>query len=447
MFKLVVFYTSCIIWSAITLFFLLFTIYAKKDGEKRPFLRSLILLVLSLTILGVQIFLEGFYVQLFQYITLALFLLFALISAIPYRNTHTLKIYPSKERFDERDVMFARGEYRPGTKKYRIYYGELHPEKKEFDDRLRELPEPCEGGAFYDRLLSSICCSEFSFISKLLEYVDGGIEGDMVELTPEEFTEHIKWFTKYLGADLVGIAPVEERYFYSHVGRGPEEWGREIKVEHKYAISFAVEMDYMMLSHAPRIHTTVESAKKYVEVAVIAIILAEYIRRLGYSARAHISESNYQAILPPFAYLAGIGELGRLGYIITREFGPRVRLGLVTTNLPLITDKPISFGVQDMCSFCTKCADNCPAQAIPSGEKTVVRGVEKWQLDYEKCYYYWKKIGTDCGLCMYTCPYSRGTNPLQNLLRRFSTLSHFARRFYLWWDDFFYGKYPRRIII
>jgi NAD(P)-dependent dehydrogenase (short-subunit alcohol dehydrogenase family) len=25
---------------------------------------------------------------------------------------------------------------------------------------------------------------------------------------------------------------------------------------------------------------------------------------------------------------AGLGELGRLGYLITREFGPRVRLGL-----------------------------------------------------------------------------------------------------------------------
>ncbi len=63
------------------------------------------------------------------------------------------------------------------------------------------------------------------------------------------------------------------------------------------------------------------------------------------------------------------------------NFQPNVPRGVVTTNLPLIIDKPVSFGVQYMCSFCTKCADNCPAQAILSGEKTVVRGVEKWHLE------------------------------------------------------------------
>lgn len=437
---------SVIIWFAAAIFFIVFVIFSIREKEKRAAIFASIASIISILLVIAQIFLKIPAVLYFQWITLVFFTFFIILSLIPWRNNLELRIFPSEERFDERDVMFARGEYQPGTKKYEEYYGKLHPEKKEFDDMLHELPDVCEGGSLYEPLNSKLCGAEFSFITNLLTAVDGEVSQERIEVDPATMTERIKGITKYLGADLVGIAPVEKRYFYSHVGRGPEEWGKKIEVTHKYAISFAVEMDYEMVSNAPFNPTAIESGKQYARLAMISVILANYIRSIGYSARAHISESNYQAILPPFAYLAGLGELGRMGYIITREFGPRVRLGLVTTNLPLIPDKPVKFGVQDFCTFCKKCAENCPSRAIPFGEKEIVRGVEKWQLDYEKCYLFWRKIGTDCALCMYSCPYGKATNFFHGLVRKYSALSHFARRVCKIGDDLFYGKKPRKKI-
>jgi epoxyqueuosine reductase QueG len=53
---------------------------------------------------------------------------------------------------------------------------------------------------------------------------------------------------------------------------------------------------------------------------------------------------------------AGLGEMGRFGYLITKELGPRVRLFAVTTDMPLVADRPVDIGVEDFCSFCKKCA-------------------------------------------------------------------------------------------
>ncbi len=67
----------------------------------------------------------------------------------------------------------------------------------------------------------------------------------------------------------------------------------------------------------------------------------------------------------PIAVEAGLGELARNGNVITRKYGLRIRLGTVTTDLPLAIDSPVDIGVQAMCTDCNKCAINCPAQCIP----------------------------------------------------------------------------------
>jgi len=68
-----------------------------------------------------------------------------------------------------------------------------------------------------------------------------------------------------------------------------------------------------------------------------------YFLYLGYSATANHLR-HYDALLVPLAVDAGLGETGRLGYLMTRDYGPRVRLGAVTTDLPLIPDKPVDMG-------------------------------------------------------------------------------------------------------
>ncbi|MBA7632035.1 3-chloro-4-hydroxyphenylacetate reductive dehalogenase [subsurface metagenome] len=205
-------------------------------------------------------------------------------------------------------------------------------------------------------------------------------------------------------------------------------------------------MDLGMVASAPRAPVVVETGKKYVEAAKISIIMARFIRRLGYPARAHVAGSNYQAMLPPIAWKSGLGELGRIGILITERFGPRARLGLVTTDIPLVPDVPLSLGIQEFCQRCQKCARNCPAQAIPDGEISEESGVMKWVLNREECYRFWRKSGTDCAMCIYVCPYSKPDNSFHNFIRKMAERSSFAQSLSIRADDLFYGRSPRKRI-
>jgi len=359
---------------------------------------------------------------------------------MPVGKIKVQKISTITERVDERDTIFAREKYRAGTEKYKAYY-EIRPEKKEIDDKIRSLPELLgPGGKYYDPLRSKYVDSLFKLEESLVDYVDGPVNPDKKLVDPEQMSGILKKLTHHLGADEVGITQLNRCYVYSHVGRGPERWGTEIENKHPYAIAFTVEMDYTHVEQAPGLGITEESALQYLNVQRISIVLAEYIRQLGYGARAHVSGSNYQIILPPVAYDAGLGEVGRLGYLISPRFGARIRLGAVTTEMPLVPDKPIQFGVQDFCEKCQKCAVNCPPVAIPYGGRSMVRGVEKWQLDIERCFIYWRTMGTACGLCMKVCPFSHPDTLVHNILRPGIRRSSFARGVSVWGDDLFYGK-------
>ncbi len=116
----------------------------------------------------------------------------------------------------------------------------------------------------------------------------------------------------------------------------------------------------------------------------------------------------------PLAIKAGLGEYGRHGLLITKEFGPRVRLGKIYTDLPLASDRPIRFGVKEFCEVCRRCSDACPVNAIPAGEPTTkrhnqsnIRGVRKWSVDGEKCFSYWAAQNSDCAICVRVCPYNK----------------------------------------
>lgn len=366
--------------------------------------------------------------------------IFTLLFFLPIGRSRDISIASSEERVDERDTMFAREEYHRGTEKHDIYY-KMRSEKKQVDEKMRKLPELMAPGAkYYDPVRSTYIEAIFKEIREMTTKVDGPVNDEQIKLTAKEFTDEIKKLTRHLGAVDVGIAALNLRHVYSHVGRGPEEWGSEINLRHKSVICFTVEMDYDNVERAPRLAITEETAKGYYDATVISLALARFIRDMGYPARAHISGSNYQILLPAVAYEAGLGELGRHGYLISPNLGSRVRLGAVTTDLPLLHDTPINIGVQDFCDRCKRCAVHCPSASIPHGEPVEVKGVTKWPLEVESCIIYWRNIGTDCGLCMRVCPFSHPPSFVHNLVRRGIKRSSFARVVSVWGEDFFYGK-------
>ena len=365
---------------------------------------------------------------------------FAVLYFLPLNKPTPIVISTITERVDERDTMFARERYRPGTEVYERYYAN-HTQYKEVDDRLRQLPALLEpGGHYFSLRQAQQIKAIFRVINELTLQVDGEVSADKICKDPLTLTSEIKDLILRMGADEVGVARLNRMFVYSHVGRGPEPWGKPIELNHQFALVFTLEMAYNRVQEAPDMPITEEAALQYLRAAIISVNLARYIRNLGYPARAHISDSNYQIILPPVAYDAGLGELSRMGYLISPRYGARIRLGAVTTDLPLIQDKPIVFGVQDFCAICLKCAENCPSAAIPHGGKMMIRGVKKWQISVEKCLRYWRIAGTDCGLCMKACPYSHPPTFVHNVIRKGIKYSAFARKISLLGDDLFYGR-------
>ncbi len=119
----------------------------------------------------------------------------------------------------------------------------------------------------------------------------------------------------------------------------------------------------------------------------------------------------------PLAVRAGLGELGKHGSLISKEFGSNIHLAAVLTDLPMDVDAPVDIGVEDMCRKCKRCTLDCPAGAI-SDEKQLVRGEEKWYVDFDRCIPYFVK--TDgCAICIQVCPWSiegRGPSLSERLL-------------------------------
>lgn len=103
---------------------------------------------------------------------------------------------------------------------------------------------------------------------------------------------------------------------------------------------------------------------------------------------------------------AGMGWIGKNCCLITEEFGPRVRLGTILTDMEFTYNTPIT---TSRCGNCKLCIRSCPAKTI-KGE-TWAAGMEREALiDPEKCSRHMKNEykhigrGAVCGICLKVCP-------------------------------------------
>jgi reductive dehalogenase len=275
---------------------------------------------------------------------------------------------------------------------------------------------------------------------------------DKLILPPEEMSAKIKQVVKWYGAVQVGICEITEdmRPFFYSVGRtkgtlrgGSADYSDEGRAipwpyPHKYCISIGVFED---LSSAKGLVGPLNNTSVATECGdddVYPLWLESVIRGLGYDATAHfIAKEDF--IQPAFGVKAGLGELGRLGQLVS-PWGANIRLAAVTTNMPLATDKPIDFGLQDFCKNCKKCADNCPAKALSTkDEPSEVNGLLKYAFDPIKCTKQRTTFG--CAACAAVCPFSKPDSTLHTLGRiiaRDKTGGKLLKKL----DDFFYGEKP-----
>lgn len=351
-------------------------------------------------------------------------------------------------RQDERDIVFARNRtMRPGTDEYRRYY-EKHPEREAKDAERRQKGGPIAKAGAIDsghRPNVAMILANFDMVPGFSADAQQDPPADVqpADVTPERASEIVKGFAQHLGADIVGICRVRPEWAYSHRGEiffeNWADWGREIPEPLPFAVVIGTEMDHACVGTGPHTPGVMESANNYAKGAFITTNLARWFAQMGFKAVAQHSR-HYDLNMVPLAIDAGLGELGRFGYLISDKLGPRVRLFAVTCDMPLVPDKPVDLGVEKFCERCLKCADSCPSKSIPHGDKEVVNGVEKWKLNEESCFDYWAKAGTDCSICMGVCPYSRPNRSVHKLVRWSLKRSNLARQYFPLVDNFIYGK-------
>ncbi len=270
---------------------------------------------------------------------------------------------------------------------------------------------------------------------------------------PAAMARHIKTVALYMGADVVGIAKVHPSFLYAAGGgryvqdgtakdeyqsNSPEELVRRFP----YIIQVATAWDYNKLqAHRHHIGDAAYHVSQMKGVMVLKA-LEGYIKELGYTALRGV-------VTPQAAGVAGgIGELGRNGLVINKNFGARVHMpDPILTDLPLVADEPVDIGVEDFCKICRKCANTCPTNSIPFGDKVVFNGIEKYKINWLTCYklrpYVHEHWGS-CLTCAAVCPFTKPNVWWHNLATWALHTCPYAARPALvhalkWIDDKFWG--------
>lgn len=154
----------------------------------------------------------------------------------------------------------------------------------------------------------------------------------------------------------------------------------------------------------------------------IALRTSLLIQDYGYLAMAIPASQTVKTAEDPYtgifqhktaARLSGMGWIGKNALLITPEFGPRVRLGTVITDMPLpVENKVLPRG----CGSCCICKEACPAHAI-QGHDWDINLSRADIINAESCSIYMKEKfkqigrGSVCGICMKVCP--KGKNVIR----------------------------------
>ena len=288
-----------------------------------------------------------------------------------------------------------------------------------------EVPQVSKRAEFFERAArgdlgekSMIERSRFSFkhpfaqamvsLIKCMVPEQGGEAADKVSGFEDAAanTKAVKSLSYFLGSEMTGICEVPRYGWYSH-----RKDGTAIEPYNKYAIVMLIDQGYETMEGASGDDyiSGAQSMRAYMRGAEIAGVMGELFRSLGYHSRSQ-TNADSEVLHLPLTLLAGLGELSRIGEVILNPFiGPRLKTVVLTTDLPLIPDQPIDFGLQYFCSNCWKCARECPCDSISWGDKVVFNGYEMWKPDVERCarYRLTNPRGLACGRCMKTCPLNK----------------------------------------
>ena len=275
--------------------------------------------------------------------------------------------------------------------------------RAQFGDMGKPVQDGAKGGHYARKSAPSFAQRRALGAFVLLQ--DGPAGDGPTPTDPARNYDNVMAATYWLGIDAAGCSRCPEWSWYSH-----DATGAPIDPPHDQAVSMIVDQGYETMEGASGDDwiSVAQSMRAYLRFSLLGGVIARQIRNLGYKAKAH-TVMDGEVLQPPLLLLSGLGEVSRIGEVILNPFlGPRLKSGVVTTDMPLAHDRPIDFGLQAFCEACNKCARECPSGAITAGPKLMFNGYEIWKSDSQKCatYRITTPGGAMCGRCMKTCPWN-----------------------------------------
>jgi epoxyqueuosine reductase len=213
------------------------------------------------------------------------------------------------------------------------------------------------------------------------------------EIDPQTL-EALRRHAKSVGVNEIGYCSV------------PQEWVfQDTAIRYNQAIVLVMEMDKERMSKAPDPDTAVMVHETYNALGQASNKIANWLRERGYAAHAGHPLGGL-ALYPPMAQAAGLGWRGLNGLIVTPQFGPRVRLAAVFTeieNLPLYEGDEHAW-ILDLCRYCRRCIRECPPDAFYETPIRHDNGLIT-ALDVRKCFPYFANYH-GCSICIKVCPFN-----------------------------------------
>jgi len=210
------------------------------------------------------------------------------------------------------------------------------------------------------------------------------------------------------GAGLVGFADVSEL---------PETLTGGLP----RAISIGVPLDPKIvreIAHGPTPRYFAEYNRINALLAQLSEQAAAILRDTGFRAdTVQATTDNFDPVTlsmrvqhKTIATRAGLGWIGKSALLITKEYGPAVRLGSVLTDAEVQTGTPMN---ETHCGSCRNCVDRCPAQAIV-GDNWKLGAPRDAIYDAPTCRMTAMRLSaqvgfeaTICGVCINACPWTQ----------------------------------------
>ncbi len=225
---------------------------------------------------------------------------------------------------------------------------------------------------------------------------------------PKENAEKIKTLCRQWGGSLFGVADLRP-FKKEEILLSPSLIDR-----HPLAISVGYHLSDSILEGIENQPTPLyfhHYQRVNILLDTIGLIVTSAIQDLGYRAmpiptsqivdwktqKGHLSHKHV-------AWAAGLGWIGRNNLLVNEQFGSRIRLVTILTDIPLVISSP---AVKD-CGSCLDCLSLCPAGAIK---------VRQEEFDHLRCYEQLRTFAKTlhlshniCGVCVKACTGFEGSS-------------------------------------